>query len=595
MQNAKIFSTFLVALTLISPLLTSQYFVYANLTSYFLFSLLSRIALIYSLILLVRRFRYLTFKWNAVVVIFLLWTTYVFINAFWLNKQSANLKTELILDSFLFFIALKILRSLNQLNFSMIARYLTVAMLVESSVCMLQWLGVVKSLNSDFTVTGTQVNPNITAMFLALGTSFLWSEVLKEKIQNNRLVIITFLATIISMFLLECRSAIIGIFVIALIFLNKKYNLLYFFRSEKNRSKAVAFTILLICGSGLAGKWMYEHKQASADGRVEIWKTSLQMIQENLLTGSGYGLFERNYNLYRAEHLNEDDKSFTSGSSFARIAYNEVLENAVEGGLTGAILFLLLGVSSGYCYFKFFRHDRYEALAAFAGVVAFFTMSLVNFTLQAIPVFALFVFFLASLTPLGFVISDKKRVKGLWMPKVTFAGFFFIAGVFFYTTVRLIDAFRDHKKAVELLKQRKTDGALALFRPLKETLETCESYYTQYGRALFAAGQYKEAMMMFQQATELTSHPDVYLNLGFCHQQSGDFQKAEENFKQALQIMPERFLPRYALMELNIKANRNEEALTWAQAIANLSPKIPSREVDFYKSKAEIFIRQNTN
>ena len=68
------------------------------------------------------------------------------------------------------------------------------------------------------------------------------------------------------------------------------------------------FVLLLFVS--VAGTKMYGMKKDSADGRLLIWKLSAEMIVANP-AGYGYGLFEKNYNLYQADHFSGHEHSGT--------------------------------------------------------------------------------------------------------------------------------------------------------------------------------------------------------------------------------------------------------------------------------------------
>ena len=62
---------------------------------------------------------------------------------------------------------------------------------------------------------------------------------------------------------------------------------------------------------------------------------------------------------------------------------------------------------------------------------------------------------------------------------------------------------------------------------------------------------------------------------------------AETNYKLSLNIQPSRFAPRYALMLLYLHLGDKEKSIDMAKGIVQLRPKVPSKEVEFYKKEAE--------
>lgn len=91
----------------------------------------------------------------------------------------------------------------------------------------------------------------------------------------------------------------------------------------------------------IVGIHLYQIKNNSADGRLLIWKLSTKMIAENPFKGYGYGLFERNYNLKQASYFANQTSSNTErrNASFVAMAYNDYLEQTIEGGILGLLFY----------------------------------------------------------------------------------------------------------------------------------------------------------------------------------------------------------------------------------------------------------------
>ncbi len=69
--------------------------------------------------------------------------------------------------------------------------------------------------------------------------------------------------------------------------------------------RRMAGKVILILGIAVSG-WLvmyysYKTKQASADGRILIWKVSAGLLAGKPFGGYGYGLFEREYNLAQGQ------------------------------------------------------------------------------------------------------------------------------------------------------------------------------------------------------------------------------------------------------------------------------------------------------
>lgn len=166
--------------------------------------------------------------------------------------------------------------------------------LTESVIVLLQVVGVVASKNSFFLCTGSWVNPNVTAMFLAMSLFGLLK--LKERSEKKLLLNLSLLGIVSAICLLQCRSAYLA----AILFLanyygqnikkilSKKWKLL------RPSLAATLFALLIIIAAYLLS---ISFKKESATARVQIWKNSLNLIIKRPATGYGFGLFEKQYNM----------------------------------------------------------------------------------------------------------------------------------------------------------------------------------------------------------------------------------------------------------------------------------------------------------
>ncbi|MFW9896907.1 MAG: tol-pal system YbgF family protein, partial [Candidatus Thorarchaeota archaeon] len=67
------------------------------------------------------------------------------------------------------------------------------------------------------------------------------------------------------------------------------------------------------------------------------------------------------------------------------------------------------------------------------------------------------------------------------------------------------------------------------------------NYLDSYGEIIMITGDYKKAIKIFEKAIQTEPNgwfiPETYLKLGKCNEKLGFYEKAEENFKKARQIV----------------------------------------------------------
>ena len=213
----------------------------------------------------------------------------------------------------------------------------------ECLVCFLQQIGILGSANEFFTVTGTYINPNVTAMFLAMSipsTAYLFYNG-KRKLHRT-VALLVFVSTCIALGLLNCRTAFIGSAVATIIILNNQYSLLHKLNQKFSNAMVACFVVGCLTLVTLAGNWLYHFKQASSDGRAFTWKICLGMITDKPITGYGYGRFTYAYNLAQAAYFAKGlgTAQEIMNADYVHICYNDFLEKIVDGGILGLLIYI---------------------------------------------------------------------------------------------------------------------------------------------------------------------------------------------------------------------------------------------------------------
>ena len=178
-------------------------------------------------------------------------------------------------------------------------------------------------------VTGCGNNPSTAAIFLTCCTA-----VTLQRIKEHRfLFFIVALLFITCIVFLKCRTAYAGLSLAAVMLLRRTNMIKQRWRFVSITSAIMVLVFIL---------WAYNFKKSSSDGRILIWKISSMMIIEKP-QGYGYGLFEKHYNLAQARYFSScgsDKEKMLADHIY--MAYNDLLEQTVEGGIVGGLLFLML-------------------------------------------------------------------------------------------------------------------------------------------------------------------------------------------------------------------------------------------------------------
>ncbi|MBI4743614.1 MAG: O-antigen ligase family protein [Actinobacteria bacterium] len=138
----------------------------------------------------------------------------------------------------------------------------------------------------------------------------------------------------------------------------------------------------------------------SLQGRVQLWRGTVNMIKENYLLGTGIGTYSYIYPIYQYE------------GKYSKHAHNTFLEIFAETGIAGFLSFLLivfLVLKNQFNLARLEKDEEYKlyALAFFAAGVSFVIRNLIDFDWYS-PGETLIFWFFAGLTISIAKLSDKK-------------------------------------------------------------------------------------------------------------------------------------------------------------------------------------------
>jgi len=602
---------------LASTLVTSSAFIYSSLTPFFLYLTGLSLLILFSGYTLITADKKITFRLSMPIIAIMLWAAYVVFNGCFLH-HNFNLFNTYLLSGCGLYLALVFLFNIYQSPVKALFTIITLLALIECLICFGQYIKMLPSLNTFFPVTGSWENPNVTAMFLAMAVPAAYVALAFYNGLLKRATVAVIMLMVLTILLLQCRTAIIGLIVELLIVSIYKFRLSGTFKTKANRPLFILVTILSLAVIIPVAKLAYKAKEASADGRKLIWKLSGQMIMNEPFAGYGYGTFEKYYNLKQAAYFKEGagSEQEQKNAAFVHMGYNELLQNGVEGGVLGSLLLIFIF----YSLLKvpvFKKHstnrenlqllseqESYQYIIIYIGVAAFVVMSVFNFTLQAIPVLCLFIFYGAILTSHPYLkrydipghpfFQDFVNLEGLKL--YTRRSIAILAVVFGLLMTFQISKLVYYNYLNNQARLEKGYGnyatALTLMGHIEDHLNGDESYWTNYGNILFSVKNYAAALIKYKQAITLISDPAIYSKLAQCYLKTGDYAHAENAFLTAAYIEPGRVAPRFALLNLYLKMNDTIKTVNEAKLIVDLTPKVPSQRVSNYKYHAMLIMNK---
>lgn len=480
-----------------------------------------------------------------------------------------------------------------QRNFTLLARCFLFFSFVEGVLCIGQYLDWITTKGKLFEVYGSLPNPNYTAMFLSMAFPAILFSIYSEKNRWRIFAIISLLLLITALFLLQCRTALIGVSVCSLVFVSQKVlNIIiqkvkYYLASSKWRMLLASVVFVGITCSALFT--LYAYKQRSSEGRLFIWKIGLDLGLQKPVLGHGVYTFEKVYNLAQAAYFRSgiatEDEIYTA--SHIRTPYNDYLLLFIESGIVGVVLFLTMIGTLCYYYHKSPKELIHKT--AFAGVLSFAIMALSNSVLYITAIASVFVLYFsilcANTVGKSFVIPRKYL-------KLSAALLAFLAFLVMSQYLAMAKASLGLKVANERFKQNKKDQALAILEQSSKTIPFSDQVWISSGDFLKIDKKYSIAIPKYEQAIQLTSDPDVLLDLGFCYTQTKQFDYAIDRCSLAMNIVPNRIKPRFALMNVFLAKQDTTTALILAKEIIAQKPKGISKDAANYKERASYLLQK---
>ena len=275
--------------------------------------------------------------------------------------------------------------------------------------------------------------------------------------------------------------------------------------------------------------------------RILLWRNTVQLINDNPLSGCGAG----NWKLLYPKYGISGTRFIETGAMHYEHPHNDYLLIASEAGLPAAIAFVLFLLSLAWAAFKKIKL-QHECLW-FAGIL----FAVISFAITSMFSFPRVRFYswiqLSVFAGLFFALTEnenpsmKKSLQGIW--KILLAGcgiislWALVAGAVRYqgeVHSKMVQVAKKQKNFARLV--RESAKATSWYFPVDETA-TPFSWYR--GMALFYSGKIPEAKVAYADAFEKNPYHIQLLNdYATALEQTNERERAIEIYQQALTITP---------------------------------------------------------
>ena len=390
-------------------------------------------------------------------------------------------------------------------------------------------------------------NPNMAADYLSMVLPLMIVISLSQKkvVVRGAMLVIVLLVTIY-LFYTHSRGAWLSVMCafmyMALLYARSKYNI-------NLRSIWVGSAIILIVGiiisAALPTLRNKIENTALSEYRLTAWRNCLEMVKDNPLQGVGAGNFKIFYPAY--SHKAVVDPAYDATRILGK-AHNDYIQTAVELGLPGMLLFVLLPVSGLILAYRIMRASKNPAIEFISigfsgGLISFIVGAFFSFYLQrSMPPLLVFVY-LGILVILHSNVFSRKEMFKLKIPNAV--GLLFILCLlitgFLLTRLNLKNIICDgyYIKALSMEKQKADSLALSAGLTAHRYNKYRMDVLTTAGRAYAATGELEKAIAALEKVTQV--HPfdlNALFILGVAYANSDMNEKALGIFRRVLRLKP---------------------------------------------------------
>lgn len=409
-------------------------------------------------------------------------------------------------------------------------------------------------------------NTGTFAIFLAITSLFfIYYVFIKKKFITKIIFSFSFLFNLILIIYLESRTSFF-IFVF--------FPMMYFSFHSIKRKRMLWIYFL---GSVIFIFLLSLYKQPSTEGRLLIWKCSLDLIKNNFFFGTGFNSFPFIYPLYQGKYY--DLAKMTSKEILLAdntiTAFNEPLQIFCELGFVGFLIIYLFFIyilvqKNGSILIKFiFLSICFSSLFYYV----FHNTLLITLTLISLTI-------LLSENNPSFIIRHY-YLKYIYPFIILFC-------------VCSFHLFSQKYQAIKTFEEIKKYGNIIFFSNYTKSLLDNPIFLLSYSYELYKANKFEDALKILKMLDNYVVWYHSKILEGDCYNKLKNIKNTEKLYKQAVSICPGKFVARHKLLNFYIKNNMHQKALEEAKKIVLLPEKIPSAITLAIKLEAKTFLENNT-
>ena len=317
-------------------------------------------------------------------------------------------------------------------------------------------------------------------------------------------------------------------------------------------------------------------KKPSADGRIFMYRISLRIITKHILVGVGKNRFAGCYGVEQSQYFrnkmetDDDCLDWNNLAETERIAadspdkaFNDILQIGVERGCISMLLFIV-----AVCYLIILSYKS-------NGILCYGLVSYIVFSFFSYPMFLPETFYLLCL-----LVVTGSLYHCFSGHKLFLVDCAIISTSIFILILKISD--RHTKKTQEKIN-REIVWAYDI-EDYESVVACCDSLCTydidnvqllyMYGHSLNKVGKYEMSDSVLELGTQISSSPMFWNVMGNNSLALGRYREAEERYKHAFYMVPNRLYPLTLLAKLYHAEGDTVRFLDMAEKVETFVPKI---------------------
>ena len=338
---------------------------------------------------------------------------------------------------------------------------------------------------------------------------------------------------------------------------------------------------------------LFFYKSGSSNGRLLIQKISFRLFKENWLVGIGQGQFRVQYNLAQAKYFSTNDidgvEALLADNTF--YAFNDYFEFIIEHGMLGFLVIVFFIFFYVRLLKNVFVNNENKSLfiAAQSCLLCIFIACFFSYSLKNFPtVFLLLICFsiIASL-PQKIPLNYNLKIRGHSVFKIfCFIVAIFLSFYYFYSFFYELKI----KEAYELKQVGFKTKSLTEYKKINGSYIKNGPALYNYAEELFNVNKLEEAKVVVNALKKMYTANDIYILSANIEAELKNIAKAEQDYKTAIFMVPNRMVSRKKLLDFYIQQKDTIPAIFWAKSIINMPVKVRSNITESIQVKTKLIL-----